>query len=251
MIKNIFTYLTIAFFVTACDSDSSWNCIKATGAIVQEEIALETFEKLDVRHRVQLFVKQGAEQKVILETGENLKAKINFQVENGTLRIENGNNCNLVRDYGVTKVFVISPNITQIRNGSGLPLFSEGVLGFPTLALLSEDTAVEGDIHTVGDFHLQLDVQSLTIVANNKANFFLSGEAEMATFGLYSGDGRVEATNLIVQDLNIFQRSSNKMFLNPRQSIRGEIRGVGDVIAIFQPPVVEVEEFYTGRLIFE
>ncbi|WP_339609981.1 head GIN domain-containing protein [uncultured Planktosalinus sp.] len=249
--KKIFNFLVLLFVFAACESDGSWDCIKASGTIIQEEIMLESFEKLDVRHRVQLIVNQGDEQKVVLETGEHLKEKISFQVENGTLQINNDNTCNLVRDYGITKVYVTSPNISQIRNGSGLAVLSEGVLAFPTLALLSEDTSVAGTIHTVGDFHLQLDVQSLTIVANNKSNFFLSGAAETATFGFYSGDGRLEATNLTIQNLNIFQRSSNKMFVHPRQSLRGEIRGVGDVISVHQPPVVEVEEFFTGRLIFE
>lgn len=242
----------LLFFVfTACDSDSAWDCIKAAGTIVQEEITIETFEKIDVRHRVQLIVRQGDVQQVILETGENLRSKITLKVEDGVLHIDNGNSCNLVRDYGITKVYVTTPNITQIRNGSGLPVLSEGVLAFPSLALLSEDTAVEGAIHTVGDFELQLDVQSLTIVGNGKSNFFLTGQAESALIGLYSGDGRVEAANLIVQNLNIYHRSTNKMIVNPRQHIRGEIRSVGDVIAVFEPPVVEVEEFYTGRLIFQ
>jgi hypothetical protein len=249
--RSVLNILLLFFVFTACDSDSAWDCVKAAGTIVQEEITLETFEKLDVRHRVQLIVKQGDVQKVILETGENLRSKITLKVEDGVLRMDNGNSCNLVRDYGITKVYVTSPNITQIRNGSGLPVLSEGVLAFPSLALISEDTAVEGDIHTVGDFELQLDVQSLSIVANGKSNFFLSGQAETAFIGLYSGDGRVEAANFEVQNLNIYHRSSNKMIVNPQQSIRGEIRSVGDVIAVFQPLVVEVEQFYTGRLIFE
>ncbi len=244
-------YFLLLFVFVACDSEGAWDCIKAAGTITQEEIVLESFEKLDVRHRVQLIVRHGDEQKVILETGENLRGKITLNVTDGELRIDNGNNCNLVRDYGITKVYVTSPNITQIRNGSGLPVISEGVLAFPSLALISEDTAVEGDIHTVGDFYLQMDVQSLSIVANGKSNFFLSGNAENAFFGLYSGDGRIEASNFIVQDLNIYHRSTNKMFVNPRQSIVGEIRSVGDVIAVHQPPEVEVVEFYTGRLIFE
>jgi hypothetical protein len=249
--NRILIFLFLLFVFTSCDSDSAWDCVKAAGTIVQEEITLEPFEKLDVRHRVQLIVKHGEEQKVILETGENLRSNISLSVIDGVLRVDNSASCNLVRDYGITKVYVTSPNITQIRNGSGLPVLSEGVLAFPSLALLSEDTAVEGTIHTVGDFELQLNVQSLSIVANGKSNFFLSGQAETAFIGLYSGDGRVEAANFEVQDLNIYHRSSNKMIVNPRQSIRGEIRSVGDVIAVFQPPVVEVEEFYTGRLIFE
>ncbi len=249
--RSLFNYLIVFFVFTACDSDSAWDCVKASGTIVQEEITLEAFEKLDVRHRVQLIVKQGDEQQVILETGENLRGDINLSVVDGILRIDNNASCNLVRDYGITKLYVTSPNITQIRNGSGLPVLSNGILAFPSLALISENTAVEGDIHTVGDFELQLDVQNLSIVANGKSNFFLSGQAETATIGLYSGDGRVEAANFIIQELNIYHRSSNKMIVNPRQSIRGEIRSLGDVIAVFQPAVVEVEEFYTGRLIFE
>lgn len=249
--KRIFNYLVLVLAFTACDSDTAWDCVKASGEIVQEEILLETFEKLDVRHRVQLIVKQGEEQLVLLETGENLRANITLSVIDGVLKIENSASCNLVRDYGITKVYVTSPNITQIRNGSGLPVLSEGVLAFQTLQLLSEDSNFQEDIHTVGDFELQLDVENLTIVANGNSSFFLSGLAEKAFIGLYSGDGRVEAANFIVQELGIYHRSSNKMIVNPRQSIGGEIRSVGDVIAVFQPPLVEVEAFYTGRLVFE
>lgn len=248
--RTIYKYLIVFFVLAACDSDSAWDCVKAAGTIVQEEIPLENFEKLDVRHRVQLIVKQGEAQKVVLETGENLRGKISLKITNGELRIENTNNCNLVRDYGITKVFITSPNITQIRNGSGLSVLSDGVLSFQSLALLSEDTAVDGDIHTVGDFELQLDVENLNIVANGKSNFFLSGQAETATMGLYSGDGRIEAGEFVVQNLSIFHRSSNKMIVNPQQSIEGEIRSVGDVISLNEPPLVDVEEFYTGRLIF-
>lgn len=249
--KTIFNYLIVLFACTACDSDAAWDCVKATGSIQQEEIVLEAFNKIDVRHRVQLIVEQGEEQKVLLETGENLRGKVTLQVIDGELLIKNKNNCNLVRDFGITKVKVTSPNIIQIRNGSGLSVLSEGVLKFPSLALLSEDTAVEGDIHTVGDFELSLEVGNLNIVANGSSNFFLKGTATQATIGFYGGNSRFEGRDFIIQDATIFHRSTNKMIVNPRQSIRGELRSVGDVISIFQPPIVEVEEFYTGRLIFQ
>ena len=41
------------------------------------------------------------------------------------------------------------------------------------------------------------------------------------------------------------------MIINPQQSLTGVITGTGDVIAVNRPPVVDVEERYTGRLIFE
>ena len=54
-----------------------------------------------------------------------------------------------------------------------------------------------------------------------------------------------------MQDLSVLHRGTNKFIVNPQQSIRGEIRSTGDVISVNQPPIVEVEEFFTGRLIFQ
>ena len=41
------------------------------------------------------------------------------------------------------------------------------------------------------------------------------------------------------------------MIINPIESLRGSIRGTGDVISVNRPPIVEVEEYYTGQLLFE
>jgi hypothetical protein len=40
------------------------------------------------------------------------------------------------------------------------------------------------------------------------------------------------------------------MEVNPQQSLTGEIRGIGDVISTQTPVVVDIEQFYTGQLLF-
>tara|TARA_R110000850_G_scaffold203228_1_gene329518 strand:- start:136544 stop:137293 length:750 start_codon:yes stop_codon:yes gene_type:complete len=246
-----YIYIFLFAILSGCDTDSGIDCFKLSGDIFQEEIELSFFDKVNVGHRVQLFIKQGTEQHVILETGENMRKKVTLSVSENRLHIENGDNCNLVRDYGITKVFITVPDLSEIRNSSGLTIEGQGVLAFPDITLLSEDTHNEDSYNTDGDFILDLQSETLTIVANGISNFFLSGTVTTANLGLYSGDSRLEAQNLIIEDLTLFHRSSNKMFVNPQQSIRGEIRSTGDVISLNQPPIVEVEEFYTGRLIFQ
>lgn len=246
-----YVYIFLFAILTGCDTDSGIDCFKSSGDILQEEIGLAFFDKVNVGHRVQLFIKQGAEQRVVLETGENLRKKIKLSVSENRLLIENNNNCNLVRDYGITKVFITVPNLTEIRNSSGLTIEGQGRLVFADITLLSEDSFNQDEFNTDGDFILDMKSQRLTIVSNGISNFFLSGTVTTANFGLYSGDSRLEAHNLIIEDLTLFHRSSNKMFVNPQQSIRGELRSTGDVISLNQPPIVEVEEFYTGRLIFQ
>lgn len=238
-------------FFAGCDSDSGWDCTQKAGAIVETEFTVQPFTKILVWERIKLFVKQGDEQKVVVETGENLMTDIEVTVTDGKLEIHNNNSCNLVRDYGLTKVYITSPNITEIRSSTGLPVESIGVLQYPSLTLLSEDQQNEDQYHTDGDFKMNLEVGNLTIVANGLSKFYLSGSAASANFGLYASDCRIFSENLIVQNLIVFHRSTGEMIVNPQQSIRGKIVSLGDVISKNRPPIVEVEELYRGKLIFE
>jgi hypothetical protein len=61
----------------------------------------------------------------------------------------------------------------------------------------------------------------------------------------------VEAVDFLIQELIVFHRSTNKIIINPQVSIIGEIRSLGDVISENNPPVVNVVEYYTCRLIFD
>lgn len=249
-VKN-FSYLFILVLFWSCNSENGLNCFQQAGDIVQQEFEVQTFEKIIVRERTQLILSPGPVQKVVVESGSNLMTDIVVAVINNTLSVVNGNGCNLVRDYGITKVFVTSPNIKEIRNSSGLEVQSDGILNYPSLVLISDDPDENDQFHIDGDFRLELAVGNLEIIGTGISNFFLSGTANTAKLEIFNGDGRVEAADLEIGDLTIFHRGTQKMIVNPINSIVGEIRGLGDVIAVNEPAIVDVEEFYTGRLIFE
>lgn len=248
--KNI-VYILLILLFAGCNSDSGWDCIQNAGDIVQKEESMPPFSKIVVWERVKLFVQQGDEQKVIVESGENLMNDIQVFVTNGKLEIHNNNSCNLTRDYGLTKVYVTSPNITEIRSSTGLLVESVGVLRYPSLALLSEDQHNEDEYHIDGDFKLDLEVENLNIVANGLSKFYLSGSATNASFGLYASDCRIYSENLTVQKLYVYHRSTGPMVVNPEQSINGKIVSLGNIISKNRPPIVQVEELYRGKLIFE
>lgn len=248
--KNI-VYIAFIFLFLGCSSDSGWDCIQTAGDIVQKEVSVTEFTKILVWERTKLFVQQGDVQKVVIETGENLMSDVKVSVTDGLLEIHNYNACNLVRDYGLTKVYVTTPNLTEIRSSTGLTVESIGILGFQDLSLYSEDHAVEDQYHVDGDFKLNLDVENLTVTANGLSKIYLEGSATNAVMGLYSGDCRIYSKDLIVQNLTVYNRSTGPMVVNPQQSIKGKIVSLGDVISKNRPPVVEVEELYRGKLIFE
>lgn len=249
MKKILYSLLPLLLF--SCNAKVMPDCFQNAGPIIQMEVSVPAFTKIIVFERVQLILKEAAEQKIIIETGEYLRDEVEVTVIDGQLVLKNTNGCNISREYGITKIYVSAPNITEIRSSTGLPILSEDVLNYPKLTLISEDFEAEDQYHTDGDFRLDVNCSELSVVNNNLSHMFLSGTVENLSIGFYSGDSRFEGRHLIAQNITIFQRSSNDMIVNPQVSIKGEIRSTGDVIMVNEPPVVEVEVFYKGKLIVE
>ena len=248
--KKIPIFLIFVFAFSSCEIDKATDCFQSAGTSITKEMELPGFDKILVYENVKLFIANGPEQKVVVKTGENLLDGIQVSVEENRLILKNENSCNLVRDYKSVKIYVTSPNLTEIRNAGQWIVESMNTLEYPNMTLLAEDFNNEGDFHTDGGFDLQLDCEEVKITSNGFSVYFLSGKAQRMFVGFYASDARLEASELQVQELEIFHRSSNKMIVNPQESIKGEIRSTGDVISVNRPPIVEVEEFYTGRLIF-
>lgn len=243
--------LILIVLISGCSSEQAPDCFQTAGTIIQEEKELDPFTEIMVFERIKLFIEQGDEQKVVIESGENLINDVIVRVQDGRLILRNENACNLLRDYELTKVYVTSPNINWIQSSTASAIESIGTLSYPELWLRSLNQEKDPDIHTDGDFKLDLDVQNLRITTDHISNFFLTGKVENFNAFFAAGDGRLEARNLIVQHYDIFHRGTNKLIVNPQQSLKGDIYSYGDIISVNRPPVVNVTEHFKGRLIFE
>ena len=241
-------YILVVFSVFSCDDKDAWDCIQTAGSAVTQELIVDPFEKIHVNSDIELVVKQGQEYKVKIQTRQNLLDAIEVVVIDNQLQLTNQTSCNFVRDYGLTKMIVTTPVLKEIRSSTQYLTSSIGVLTFEDLQLLSED--YNSGYISSGDFNLNVDTQSLKVVANKLSEFTISGTTETLSVGFYAGLCAFKGADLIAQDITVFQRSSHDIIVNPQQSLRGDIRSVGDVISVQTPPVVEVQEYYTGRLLF-
>jgi hypothetical protein len=248
MKKRYFTFILLIFF--ACDSETANDCFKTTGSIEQKEVVVDAFDKILVNRDVALVIKEGPQQKVVIETGKNLMPDVDVHVLDGRLILTDNNTCNFVREYGVTKVYVTAPNIVEIRSSTQQDIKSDGVLTYPSLTILSEDFG-KPDSFISANFYLEVDNSNLKVVFNNLSNAFVSGNTTNLNIFFASGTSRFEGRNLVAQDVDLWNRSSNDMIVNPQQTLKGTISGTGNVISVTKPALVEVEEVYKGQLIFE
>ncbi len=242
-------FYTLVLLVTfSCNKEDAWGCIQTSGAPVTQELTVDPFQRILVNRDIELVVKQGLDYKVEIQTGRNLLDNIEVLVVDHQLQLSNSNSCNYVRDYGLTKMIVTTPVLKEIRSSTQYLTSSEGVLNFENLSLLSED--YNSSYLSTGDFNMTVNTQSLRVVANNLSLFTISGYTETLSIFFASGLCEFKGADLIAQDVTVFQRSSHDIIVNPQQSLEGEIRSVGDVMSMHTPPVVQVQEFYTGRLLF-
>lgn len=251
--KNLF-YIAILFLILSCDSENAPDCFQSAGDMVEEVYDVEGFNSIIVWDRVKLVLVEGPEKRVMVRSGKNLFNEIRVRVEDSILKVSDRNSCNFVRDIDEgTTVYVTAPVDTlHVRNSSGLTVENIGRITNVRLVLISEDREEEDEFHIDGDFNLNnLDVSTVVVNANGLSTFRLQGKSRNGIFGLFDGDARIEAEDLEVEAIQIFHRSTNKIICYPTESIRGTIVSVGDVIAKNRPPVVDVEELYSGKLIFE
>lgn len=252
--KNLFMkLLRCCFFilVLGCNTEDAPDCLQTAGDMTSREVSLEPFEEIIIYKGIKLFIEQGPEQKIVIESGENLIDEISAEVENGRLSLRNGNGCNLFRDYNVTSVYVTVPDLTLLQNAGNNVVEGKGELHFPEIRLRSYDQQKEPEIYNIGDFRLHLISESIEITGDNYSNFFLSGSVNHLDINIVEGNGRIEGRDLVAQTVEVHHAGTNKVIVNPQQLLRGEIRSTGDIISVNRPPVVEVESFYTGKLLFE
>ncbi len=238
-------------FVFACDSEDAGDCFQTAGSIIQQNIqGISEFNRILVNRDVELILTESSLFEVIIETGENLLNDIEVMVIDGQLQLSDNNTCNFVRDFGITKVFVTAPNITEIRSSTQFDISSNGVLNYENLTLLSEDFNAP-DTFNVGDFRLQINSDRLNVISNGFSFFFIEGNVNDLNINFAAGLSRFEGRDLIAENVTVFHRGENDIVVNPQQSLAGRLVSTGNLLAISKPDIVEVEQLFSGRLIFE
>lgn len=247
---NKYFYILFLVFFINCNNEDSNECFKTAGDIIQIEVELPSFDKVVIHEHIQLFVTQGNEQKIIIESGENLLPNISAEIINNELIVRNSTTCNFVRPYDVTKVYVTSPNLTRIRNASELIVSSIGKLTYPSLYLMS--LGDEDRFLSVGDWYLTIENESVKIWSNGVANFYISGATTNLDLNFSNGDTRFEGQTFKSNHIKVQQISSNDILVYPIESLTGSIKSTGDIISFNNPPIVEVEELTSyGELLFK
>jgi hypothetical protein len=244
-LKKITILISFLFLALGCSKPSE--CIESTGSIITRDYSVNAFDKIIIYSGISLVITQGPVASVQVQTGENLISDIEVKVENGLLSIKDNTKCNWVRDYGNTTVFVTSPNISEIHSKTEKNITSNGVLSYPILRLISTDLS---DGAGTCDFYLNVNNNQLVIENNNVSRYFVSGQTNNLKVNFYEGNGRFIGENLNAKEVEIFHRGTNDIIVKPIYKVTGKLYSTGNLILKRNPPIVDVQQYYRGMLIY-
>jgi len=238
-------WVIIVILLISCKEE----CNETIGMIIQKEIEVPAFNLIIVNSGIELIIKESAVQQVIIEAGENRFDNVHVSVSDNTLELQADGACYLNPTLNPVKVYVSSPNLSLIRNSSEYEISSDGILNFPNLQLISEDHG--SNYANYGNFNLNVNCDNLSVLSNGLSVFTINGNATNLGLYYYSGIGKFEGKNLIASHVIVNHRGDNSLKVNPQQSLEGDIYSTGNLISYKHPPIVEIEEHFTGKLIFE
>tara|TARA_R110002073_G_scaffold40547_5_gene115262 strand:+ start:421185 stop:421931 length:747 start_codon:yes stop_codon:yes gene_type:complete len=243
-----FLYSLLVILVLSCNSEAISDCLKTAGSKTQLSYNLGAFSKVIFHEDIVLEIRQGATNTIHIEYGENLIDNITTTITNDQLIISNTTGCSLARDIKPATVILTATNLSEIRNASQYQVFNTTPIYFDSLTLISEDYLITNV--NVGDFDLNIENQAINVITNNVSNFTMRGTTTNLAVNFASGQGKFEGEHLIAQNIYVFHRGINHLVIHPTARLTGEIRSSGNIISVNRPPLVTVEAFYTGKLIF-
>lgn len=231
------------------------DCFKGNGQPIVQTFPFDNFTKIKVHDGVGLVVKEGPDYEVKVSSSTKIMDNLEVKLEGTTLVVKDLSTCNIARDYGQTIVHVTLPDgsITPLIQELELhckteqKIQSEGTLHSPIIRLFSIDVS---DGAGTGDFILAVDNGQVVVESNNVSNFYITGHCNEMLLNFYFGNGRFEGTALQAETIKVYHRGSNDLFVYPVQHIEGKIVATGNVILKNNPPIVNVEELFTGKVIF-
>ena len=78
----------------------------------------------------------------------------------------------------------------------------------------------------------------------------MSGQTNNLIVNFYEGNGRFMGENLNAKEVKIFHRGTNDIIVKPIDLITGKLYSTGNLILKNTPPIVDVQQYYQGRVIF-
>lgn len=217
-------FLLFSVFSLSCYAQR----ITGNGNIQSQMRETGNFHKIDCSGTFHVFLTQGNETQVKVETDENLLPYVITEVNGNTLDLK------IKKDISVNpsksiKVYITLPELDALNVSGVCKVQSQNTLQSDHLKIGVSGTA---------DMDLKISTASLKTAISGTAKMNLQGKATFAEFQI-SGSGNVMADNLIADNTEAHISGMGKLHVNAQKKLKVSISGMGKIWYKGNPAVNE------------
>jgi hypothetical protein len=217
------------------------------GEVTTQERQLAAFDAIKVGCAINLYISQGEQQSVKVETNENLQNRIVTKVVNGTLNLS----CDNVNNATKMNIYVTAAKLSKVDASGAAKVSSETPLKSDVFGLYTSGAAKATLTIETGIFNSETSgAANSTITLNAKtANTEISGAGNMVLKGTaeqhntkVSGAGNLKALEFITDNTNAEVSGAGNAKLMSRKQLKADLSGAGNITYFDKNNVKEMSQ---------
>jgi hypothetical protein len=233
---KIIRVLIIALTVTgvSCSiNGQSRKTVHGNHNVVKQERHAASFTGLRVSTGVDVYLKQGDEENITVETDENLQEYILTEVKDGVLHVYTEAN---IRDAERERVYVTMKEVNSVSTSSAGNVVGESPF---------KSDRFELSASSAGDIKLEVYAKEIEIDISSSGDMTLSGETEKLNADLSSA-GDLNGYNLKAREADISVSSAGDANVYVSEKITARASSAGDINYKGDPKYVDVHTSSAG-----
>lgn len=242
--KHFFFLLFLCLLATSCSSEG--NCLQKKGHAVERVDLFDSFDEIDIPKGVEVEIVPEGPSRIVVQSYSNRIDQIQAQIQDKRLIITNANSCAMLHDYKVAHIKIYTPTLKTIYSRTQFKVFSNQTLTYPELTIISSLPKESAS----SEIEFKIENQYVRLEDNKVGWFKISGKTNFLQLDLFGGNPRVEAERLEAQEVQVFHRSINQARIYPVKTLKGTLYSTGDLILYHVPESIDVEEKYSGKVVY-
>ena len=229
--------------------------IKGNGNVTEEVRKVKDFDKIEVSRGMNVYISQGEITKVVVNADENLMEYIETRYEGDRLIVTAKAN---IRQAKSKKVYVTTPNISEIKSTSGSNVYSETKIISKNIELAASSGSnmtleikaenVDASASSGSNLKLQTDVENIETSASAGSNIRMKGSTN-AFSGKVSSGANIKAEELISQSCEAQAGSGGNIWITVNKELSAKVSSGGNVFYYGEAETKNIEKSSGGNVI--
>jgi hypothetical protein len=225
----------LCFGVSVSAESQILNTVQGNGTIIRKVRQTPPFDGLRVSTGIDVYLKQGDNISVEVETDENLHEYINTNVKNGILHVYTDLN---IRRATVKKVYISMKDITSLHSGSAGDITGETPV---------RTDNIEIGASSAGDIKLEVYARSVSVNISSSGDVTLKGECENL-FARLSSAGNLNAFDLRAKEAEVNASSAGDADISVSKRLRARASSAGNIIYQGNPAILDSHSSSAGTI---